>query len=199
MQLYTSTTSPYARLVRVALAEKQLSASTDYQFLDPWQDPAALQSVNAVCRVPTLVTDDGEALTEAAVILLFLERRYPEPRLMGRDNVEQVHARLGQALGCIDAGVGVITERRHGDPETALTRRRAAALERSAHAIAEAVDVDGDGKPDLGSLAQAVTLAWLDFRFAAELPWREQHPATAEWLDRIRQRPSFVETQPPAA
>ncbi len=197
MQLYTSATSPYARLVRVVLAEKQLIEQVEYHFVDPWQTPAELLAVNAACRVPALITEGGEALCEAGVIVLYLERRYPEPRLMARDTVESVHARLGLALSCLDAGVGVITERRHGDATTPLAARRAEGLQRGARAVVKAVDDERPGEPDLGDLALAVVLNWLDYRFANEVPWRDWGGPAAAWLERLNARPAFVETRPP--
>ena len=198
MELYTSSTSPYARLVRVMLAEKQLDDRVVYHFVDPWASPTALLAINPACRVPVLVTAGGHALTEAGVIVLFLERRYPEPRLIPRDAVESVHARLGQALGCLDAGVGVITERRYGDPTTVLSQRRAEALARAVEAVARMVEVEPAGDPDLGDLAAAVALDWVEFRFADQTPWQRRFPAVVEWLERLRTRRSFIETRPPA-
>ncbi len=199
MKLYTSPTSPYARMVRVALVEKQLIDRVEYCFLDPWQSPEALLAVNPACRVPTLVTDDGEALTETGVILLYLERRFPEPRLIGRDNVERVHAQLGAALTCLDAGVGAFLQRRFADGESALGQRRAQALQRCAHALAERLDISRSADPDLGDIAVAVALDWLDYRFAEEVNWRAQHPQVVPRMEALLARPAFQETQPPPA
>lgn len=198
MRLFTSTTSPYARLVRVALIEKHLQDRVDYRFVDPWASPAELLAVNTHSRVPTLVMPSGQVLTEAGVIVLFLERRYPEPRLMPRDTVERVHARLGQAIGCIDAGVGVLTERRYGDPNTPLARRRFEGLQRATESVADAVDPGASAQdPDLGDLAAVLALDWVRFRFGAEVPWRDGQPAVGDWLDQLLGRPSFVATAPP--
>ena len=200
MKLFASQTSPYARLVRVTLTEKHLHDKVDCRFVDPWASPAELLAVNTNCRVPTLVMPSGQVLTEAGVIVLFLERRYPEPRLIPRDAVERVHARLGQALGCIDAGVGVITERRYGDPDTPLARRRFEALRRATEGVATAVDAGASARdPDLGDLAAALALDWVRFRFGAEVPWRDRQPAVADWLDQLLGRRSFVATAPPDA
>ncbi|RZU99655.1 glutathione S-transferase family protein [Spiribacter vilamensis] len=200
MKLFTSPTSPYARLVRVTLIEKHLQDRVDYRFVDPWASPAELLAVNTNCRVPTLVMPSGQVLTEAGVIVLFLERRYPEPRLMPRDAVERVHARLGQALGCVDAGVGVITERRYGDPDTPLARRRFEALRRATDSVADDVDPGASAQdPDLGDLAAALALDWVRFRFGAEVPWRDRQPAVGDWLDQLLGRMSFAATTPPDA
>lgn len=199
MQLFTSPTSPYARMVRVVLAEKQLSDQVTYHFVNPWLSPAELLAVNPACRVPTFITADGHALVETGVIVLYLERRYPEPRLMARDAVERVHARLGLALSLLDAGIGVFTERRHGDATTELAERRAQAMQRAAECVAAAIDQPSKNDPDLGEIALAVSLDWIDYRFANEVAWRDRYPAASAWLDQLLARPSFAQTAPPPA
>ncbi len=199
MKLYISPTSPYARLVRVALVEKELTERVEYVFVDPWASPAELLAVNPACRVPTLVTDGGEALTEAGVIVLYLERRYPEPRLMARDNVERVHAQLGSALSCLNSGVGAFLQRRFGEPGSMLETRWAASLQRGAEGLVAAVDTSRMGDPDLGNLAIAVALDWLDYRFPEEVNWRAGAADVAAWADRLLARPAFLDTQPPPA
>jgi len=199
MKLYTSLTSPYARLVRVALVEKELTERVEYVFLDPWSSPAELVAVNPACRVPALVTESGKVLTEAGVIVLYLERRYPEPRLMARDNVERIHAQLGAALSCLNSGVGAFLQWRFAEPGTVLKTRWSEALQRCAAALVAAVDTSRQGDPDLGDLAMAVALDWLDYRFAEEVNWRVGAAEVAAWVDRLLARPAFTNTQPPPA
>lgn len=196
MELYASPTSPYARIVRLVLAQKQLGDRVQEHMLDPWQSPPALLAVNPVCRVPALVTDEGAALTETAVIVLYLERRYPEPRLVPRDDIETNHARLGLALGALDSGVGVFLERRFGDPSTQLAERRLQGLRRSTAALVAGIDTAPTSDPDLGDIASVVALTWLEFRLSAELDWRESTPAAVEWLDRMNSLPAFANTLP---
>lgn len=199
MDLYASPTSPYARIVRLVLAQKQLGDRVTEHLLDPWQSPPELLAVNPVCRVPTLVTDEGTALTEAAVIVLYLERRFPEPRLIPREDIEVNHARLGLALGALDSGVGVFLERRFGDPTTKLAERRLKGLRRSTVALVDTIDTARAGQPDLGDIATVVALTWLEFRLSAELDWRAGNPAAVEWLAQMNSLPAFAETMPPDA
>ncbi|WP_163139994.1 glutathione S-transferase family protein, partial [Arhodomonas sp. KWT] len=91
MKLYTSPTSPYARLVRTVLLEKQLDSRVTPVWVNPWESPEALLAVSPFSRVPVLEDEEGVCLTESAIIALYLERRFPEPRLMPLDRVEEVH------------------------------------------------------------------------------------------------------------
>ena len=39
MKLFANTTSPFVRLVRLAIEEKGLSDQVDIEIVDPWADP----------------------------------------------------------------------------------------------------------------------------------------------------------------
>ena len=58
MHLYINTTSPFVRLVRLAIEEKGLSDRVELEVVDPWGDPAAFLKANPAGRVPTLITDE---------------------------------------------------------------------------------------------------------------------------------------------
>jgi len=47
-------------------------------------------------------------------------------------------------------------------------------------------------------VAVGCALHYLDFRFP-ELGWRAEHPSLARLADKLAQRQSFIDTQPPAA
>jgi len=51
---------------------------------------------------------------------------------------------------------------------------------------------------DLGTIAFACTLGYLDYRYAS-LDWRATRPQAAAWYERFAKRPSMVATQLPAA
>jgi glutathione S-transferase len=57
MKLLLNTTSPYARIARIALEEKDLDVATE--VVDPWADDPRLLEANTAARVPALLTDDG--------------------------------------------------------------------------------------------------------------------------------------------
>ncbi|NCW20090.1 MAG: glutathione S-transferase, partial [Betaproteobacteria bacterium] len=63
MQLLANTTSPFVRIARVALMEKGFAIEPT--IVDPWADDPRLRRANVSARVPTLVLDDGRALSES--------------------------------------------------------------------------------------------------------------------------------------
>ncbi|MDE2395686.1 MAG: glutathione S-transferase N-terminal domain-containing protein, partial [Burkholderiales bacterium] len=127
MKLFYSTTSPYARIARIALAEKEIDG-LERQLTDPWLDAPALLDANPVARVPALVLDDGKPLTESLLIVMWLEARHPRPSLLGADP-DQVISQAGIAMGAIDAAAAVIIGRKMTDASfdespVGLRRRR---------------------------------------------------------------------------
>ena len=94
MKLYTYFRSSAAWRVRIAMALKGLDyepipihlrrgeqLSDDYRRLNP------------IGEIPTLVTDDGVAITQSLAIVDYLEERYPSPTLLPFDPVMRARAR----------------------------------------------------------------------------------------------------------
>ena len=89
--LYDAARCPYCARVRIVLAEK------DVEFeaveIDLSDRPAWLYEKNATGRVP-IVEENGRPLPESAVIMEFLEERYPEPPLLPSEVAGRAFARL---------------------------------------------------------------------------------------------------------
>ena len=52
------------------------------------------------------------------------------------------------------------------------------------------------GLADIGAVATACALGYLDFRFAQE-PWRDAHPRLAAWHAEVAAAPAIARTAPP--
>jgi len=197
MKLYASPTSPYARLVRIVLAEKDVSEQVETVWVNPWEDDPALLAVSPFARVPAL-EEDGTVITESVVIATYLERRFPTPALMPGDRLARVCHKLSLGEGLLDAAVGVVAALRYGGAsvEDPLVKRRKAAVERAVPRLADA-GVGSPDEPDLGDLAVGVALAYLSFRMP-EVDWRGAEPGLSEWLERLEERGAFSTTRPDA-
>lgn len=53
------------------------------------------------------------------------------------------------------------------------------------------------GPFDVAAISVACALAYLDFRHPG-MQWRSSHPKLAAWYAEVSQRPSMLQTQPPA-
>jgi maleylacetoacetate isomerase len=66
------------------------------------QKTDAYRGVNPQALVPSLLTDDGDVLTQSPAILEWLEETYPEPPLLPRDPLVRAHVRAFANVTCCD-------------------------------------------------------------------------------------------------
>ncbi|UCE30859.1 MAG: glutathione S-transferase family protein [Burkholderiales bacterium] len=170
--------------------------------VDPWTDAPRLRAANPATRVPTLVLDDGTALTESLLIVQWLEATRPEvPSLLGKDPAG-VLSRAGVALGVIDAAAVTIITRKVTAPalfdETPVGLRRRRSMVEGVERL-EAMAAGGAlgaGKPPtLDLLAALDALDYLDFRFAGA-PWLPELPSLRVLAASMADRPSVARTRP---
>ncbi|VAW59347.1 Stringent starvation protein A [hydrothermal vent metagenome] len=91
MNLFTSPICPYCHLVRIVLAEKDITfESLDVDLNEPPED---LSELNPYNTVPTLV-DRELVIYDARVIVEYLDERFPHPPLMPVDPVSRAKTRL---------------------------------------------------------------------------------------------------------
>jgi glutathione S-transferase len=196
MHLLINTTSPYTRIARIALAEKGFAGVTT-EVVDPWGDTPKLLQANSAGRVPTLITDDGRALTESLLIVLWLEHRRPEPSLLGVDATRAVE-RAGIAMGVIDAAVHTLIGRKVTDggfDEAPVgLRRRRSMIDGMSRLEADAPGWAG-GTPPIDAVAAVVALDYIDFRFPAA-PWLPALPRLRALAAQLAARPSFEASRP---
>lgn len=199
MKLYVSPTSPYARKARVLLREKGLQDRVEEVFVNPHQDPAELLARNPLGKIPALALDDGSALYDSPVICEYLDALDATPSLIPPDGEARWAVLRAQALadGILDLAVATVMERARPESERSpgsLERWRGK-IERAAGGIGEAV-AGLRGELDLGRIALAVALSYLDLRMP-ELDWRTQRPELIDWHANLAARASMEATAPP--
>jgi len=202
MQLFLNTTSPYARVARIAALEKGLADRVELIWCDPWSDDAALLAVNPVGRVPALTTDDGTALVESPLIAMHLDAVGQGPDLVPGAQQSEVLHRAGLGQGLMEAAFNSVIGRKHhgaAADDSVLGQRRARAIARTLAALDNEVITGGDkpgngGTVTLGDIAVAVALDYLLFRMP-EIDWQPRHPALADWHEAVIARESFRTTR----
>ena len=102
MRLYHFPLSSASYRVRIALNLKGIDAEMiSLRLRDGEQRDPAYAAVNPQCLVPTLVLDDGTALTQSQAIIEYLDEAYPEPLLLPRDARARAWVRaIAQAIAC---------------------------------------------------------------------------------------------------
>ncbi len=200
MNLLGSLTSPFVRQVRVVIAEKGLGSKILLEETNPFEDPAALLAANPLGKVPALVGSDVGTLHDSRLICEYIDSLNDQPRLLPQAGPARwlVLRRQATAAGVMDAAAAHVMESRRSDGMISASwqERRCEAMRRGVRALAEDALLNPPAL-DLGTIATAVALAYLDFRHP-QITWREDHAELATWLDQFAQRESMQATRPPA-
>lgn len=201
MRLFYSPTSPFARKVRVVIAEKQL-AGIELVVASPFDAPADLAAANPLSKVPALLRDDGSALYDSPVIAEYLDRLGGGDPLLPADGEARWDVLRRQALadGLMDTTLALALEvnrRPEHERSPDWIAHWVRTMTRAADALEHAVGGWRSGF-DLGQIATACALGYLDFRASGHLAWREGRPRLGTWFAEVGQRPSMIATAVPA-
>jgi glutathione S-transferase len=71
LRLISATPSPYARKVRIALAEKNIPFELITEV--PWNHGAITKHHNPLAKLPVLILEDGSSVYDSRFILEYLE------------------------------------------------------------------------------------------------------------------------------
>ena len=199
MRLYFSPTSPYARKVRIVLHVLGLEADVALIATNPLGEAADLQAHNPLGKVPALVLGDGRVLYDSRVICEHLDRA-ARGGLIPADGEARDRVLVAQALadGITDAAFALVMERRRPSSEQSAhwRERWQSAISRGVAAIT--VPSCTDAPADLGAIATAVALDYLDFRLP-DIDWRAANPAAGAWHADAVRWPAMVATAHPKA
>jgi glutathione S-transferase len=191
MKLFHSPTSPFARKVMACAIARGIEGQIT---LIPTKGEAPeLVAQNPLGKLPCLVTDDGVALFDSRVICSFLDAVgdvYPMFPAHGM----RIRALKLQALG---DGISDAAVLRRDELMRASDPDRDAVVAKQGQKVARALDVLEADLPanhiDIGTIAVACALGYLDLRYAHE-PWRDGHPKLAAWYADIAKHPCMAKT-----
>lgn len=199
-RLISATPSPYARKVRIALAEKDIPFELATEV--PWHATTETPKHNPLEKLPVLIGRDGFTVYESRLILEYLELKHPTPRLLPDDIDGIVAAKRLEVLcdGVCDAFVLSFFEwqrpAEHRSQAWLARQRRKmdGGLAEIARLVGDREFAVGD-RFGLGDIAAGTVVGYLGVRWP-EYPWRRLHPAYAAYAARLEQRPSFRATIP---
>jgi len=202
MKLIASLTSPYARKVRIALAEKKF----EYELVEaaPFASDTTVPSFNPLGKVPVLVLDDGTNLFDSRVIVEYLDTVSPVSRLIPEPSRQRIIVRRWEALadGICDAASTIVLEGRRTaklQSRDWMDRHRVKIDRGVAELAAELGDkswCNGEAY-SLADIATGCALGYLDFRHPA-IDWRGQYPNLVKLAEKLAKRSSFADSLPPA-
>jgi len=201
MQLFDNPASPYCRKVRGLATEAGKSDELEIAFSvgHPMAPEKMPLTQNPLGKIPALVRDDGPAIYDSRVICRYLDHRfgagfYPDSR------VWEVLTLEATADGIMDAAILMVYEARCRPEEIRYPDWVDAQWDK----IARALDAISSrwmshlaGPVDMGQIAVACALGYLDFRHA-DRDWRKGREGLAAWFEGFAGRDSMTATEPSA-
>jgi glutathione S-transferase len=199
-KVISATPSPYARKVRIALAEKSVPFVLITEV--PWDKTTQTPNYNPLEKLPILIRNDGDPIYESRLILEYIERAHPTPQLVPTDDAGWLLAKRLEVLcdGVCDAFVLTFFERHRADinqSQAWLARQQRkidGGLAEMTRLLGQREYFSGNTFT-LADLAAATAVGYLSVRWP-EIDWRTAYPTLLAHSDRMEQRPSFKSSQP---
>lgn len=200
MKLHWSPRSPFVRKVMIFAHEVGLAGRIEpiRTVVGMSQANRDLLKVNPIGKIPTLITDEGEALYDSTVICEYLDSLHAGPKCFPQAPRERWRALRWHALGDNMLDNLILWRNETLRAKVQQSPEILAALEAKIRSSLGFLDAEaaalGQAPIGIGHVGIATALGYLDFRFPG-LAWRDGHPAIAAWYETFSQRPSIRNTQ----
>ena len=203
MKLYVAPRAPNPRRVTMFMMEKGIQGIelVNVDLNTQQHKSAEFLAKSALSKLPTLELDDGRFLSESRAICTWLEGRYPEPNLMGRDFEERAFIEMADRRMELYLMLGLALCIRHTHPGLAPLEQPqfpdfGKAQGEKARRVAAWLDDELSRQAFVAgqrfTIADITAFCALEFarglmRF---VPGKEGLPHLQAWRDRIAERPS---------
>ena len=201
MRLYGTLTSPYARITRIAVFEKQLQDSIEFVWTQTRVRNDPILTIHPSGRVPFLLLPNGIGIEDTPTIIDYLDT-LKRPALFdhGREGEEWEYRRLESTARAMLDGLAVWAREikrppNEQSPEVILHEKERAY--RLAAMFNELVKNRILCMPL--NLAQLYLFAALDIeRRVSDFTWREKNKDISGWQDKMANYPSIKASFPPS-
>jgi glutathione S-transferase len=199
MKLFGTPGSPFARKVRIVLAEKNIAH--DYIVARASTPDSPVPAHNPLAKIPTLVRDDGRALYDSPVIVEYLDSLGNGPALIPAEFDARIEVKRWEALGdgITEATVNINHEYREpADKQRSAEwfTKQQLKIDRGLTRMEQDLGKNeycADGRFTLADIAAGYALSYIDYALP-DYEWRKAHPALARLAARLAARPSFSST-----
>lgn len=196
MKLQYSPNSPYVRKVVMLAHELGLNDRIERQALtlSPYEPNPVVTALNPLGKIPVLLTDDGESLFDSIVICEYLAAQASDQQWFPAAGPKRWAALRTNAVadGMLEAAQLMRFEsiRPEGVRYDKWIEAQSGKLTRAFAFLEQNLPASDD----IGAIAVASAIGWLDFRFPI-LQWRDTAPRLAAWLAGFEQRESVHTTR----
>ena len=193
--------SPFGRKIKIAARMLGLLERIEVVVADTTDAGDSLRRENPLGKIPCLILEDGNTVYDSRVIVEVLDHLAGGGKLIPADPAARFKALTIQALadGIMDAAILMIYEQRWREEAMRSAKWVAHQQSKVERGLAALEAAPPQGAADIGHVAVACALGYLDLRF--EGAWRKGHPALVRWLEAFAGRvPGFEATRftPPA-
>ena len=202
MKLWHSPASPFVRKVLIAAHETGLAGNLEIVEANTSAVNRNMKLVadNPSGKIPALVLKDGTVLADSSVICAYLDTLAKGRKLAPAKSIARFRVLTLESIGnaIMDAAVLARYERalRPEDKRWAdWEKGQVAKVTSSLDAIEKQSLKLLNGPVNIGAIAVAAALGYLDFRFA-DLEWRKSRPGLKTWFEKFAKRPSMRATEP---
>lgn len=196
--LRSTPASPFGRKVKIALRLTGIDDHIAHVNADVRNPDDDLRLQNPLGKIPVLVLSDGKAIYDSRVIAEWIDDQAGGGVLPAK-GPDRYDALILQALadGMMDASILIVYEGRYRpedlhfqpwlDYQGDKVNRALNHLELDTPTVTDV--------PNIGDIALACALGYLDFRFEGK--WRDEFPNLVNWLDDFAAAvPAYAETAP---
>ncbi|CZT04529.1 uncharacterized protein RCO7_10440 [Rhynchosporium graminicola] len=200
LKLISATPSPYARKVRIVLAEKNIPFELITEV--PWDSTTQTKLHNPLEKLPVLILEDGSSVYESRYILEYIEAKFPNTTpMLSSDIDERLFAKKVEVMvdGMCDALVLLFFEKQRekgqsGEWKARQMRKVDGGFKALANWVGKKEFVVSE-KFGLADVAVGSICGYVDVRFS-EYPWRTTYPDLGKYIDGLNERQSFKDTVP---
>lgn len=199
--LIQSSTSPYARRVRMTALENKIDF--DVQVDVPWNEGTGVTKLNPLGKVPVWVTEADEIIFDSRVIVEFLEIQNGN-KFSSKDPLQYLKIKKIEALaeGVMDASLCIFAERKKRPQELQhpwWVDRQFGKIHRGLQQLEEILGRQPylfDNRLTTADFAFISALGYVQLRFGEDFSLSEKYPALSKYYENMMERESVRTTVP---
>ena len=199
MKLVYSPPSPFVRKVTTLIYHANLDESIEMINVKTTALSVAeeARAANPLGKIPVMILEDGKAIFDSRVITRYLDD-FAGSNLYPQDKIYDILTLEALADGIMESAVSITYESKLRPQNEQSPSWMEAQWSKVLHAV-KALDNGEfkamDGEINMGQIALACALGYLDFRHDAR-DWRSGHSNLASWNDKLMKLPALIKTIP---
>ncbi len=200
MKIIEDGRAPNPRRVRIFLAEKDIDIEYEQIDITEFQHKTPdFSDLNPLQRVPVLLLDDGNAISESMAICRYFEELQPEPPLMGTGPYVKANVEMWQRRMELNLLFPVAQTFRHLHPAMKEMEKPQVAEWGEVNrprvlTMLSLLDAELSGRQfiagDEFSVADITAMVGMDFMKPARIERPENRPSLERWHNEVSARPS---------